>query len=232
MKSSASWRLVALGLCAITLAMPVVTWLVSTDGVVAYLSHSLPAGQSAYVFSKLLGLLAIVLLWLQIMAALAKRSPVLQGFVRLSGAAHALLGAMTLATIVTHAVLFIVASSMRTKHAAFDLLLPTFTHGYYRTFVSLGVIGFWISLMVVLAGCWRTSGHRAWRWVHKLAFAVFAAGFLHGISIGSETRFGLMMYVYAFMGLSLCAASLSLLWSGLRRPSILAGAKQVGVVHD
>lgn len=225
------WRVIALALCAITLAMPFVTWLIATNGAWAYLSHTLPAGQAAYVFSKLFGLLAIVLLWLQIMVALAKRSPALRGFVRLSVTGHALLGCATVATLITHAVLFIIASTLRTHHLALDLLVPNFTHGFYRSFVSFGVIALWISLIVLLAGWRRTRAARPWRWVHRLAFVVFAAGFLHGIVIGSETRFGFMTYVYAFMGLSVGAATLSLVWVHLRQPAVLS-SKAVGVVHD
>jgi DMSO/TMAO reductase YedYZ heme-binding membrane subunit len=213
----------AAGACVLTLAAPFAAWLVATGDPLVYFSHSAPAGQAPYVFSKLFGLLTIVLMWLQAMSALAKDSPALRGFMRLKGSHHALLGAAVLASAVSHVALFIVASTLRTQHIAFDLLLPTSAHGFYRTFIGVGAVAFWLLLFVVFAGWRRYRGHARWRWVHRLAFVVFGLAFLHGITVGSETRFGLMKYVYAFMGLSLTAALLSRLWEHARRPALANG---------
>lgn len=225
-------RALAFTACALTLAMPFASWLIATGNPFAYLSHAAPAGQALYVMSKLFGLVTIVLLWLQAMSALAKNTPALQGFLRIRGAHHALLGLAVLASASLHAALFIGASTLRTHHVALDLLVPTFSHGFYRTFVSVGAIAFWLLLIVVLAGWRRFAGYARWRWVHRLAFAVFGLGFLHGIVVGSETRFGLMKYVYAFVGLSVAAALLSLLWVGVRRFAVAKGIAHVSPARD
>lgn len=225
-------RVLAPALCAISLVIPLITWFIATGNPIQYFSHSLPPGQALYIFSKLFGLATIVLLWLQIMAALAKHSPVLHGFVRLTGSKHALLGIATFAAACTHAFLFIAATSLRTQHAAFELLVPTFTHGFFRTFVSLGVIAFWALLIVLFAGWRRSLGRVQWRWMHRLALLVFAAGFVHGITVGSETRFGLMTYVYAFMGLSVCTAALSCVLVSARRPRVAQGGAHAAAARD
>lgn len=203
--------------CAVTLAMPFVVWLGSTGNLFAYFTRAVPPGQALYVLSKLFGLLAIVMFWFQCMAALAKDTPVLRGFFRLDRSHHALLGAATFATALTHLILFVVASSFRTKHAAFNLLWPQFDQGFYRAYVSLGAMAFWLLVIAVFAGWRRLRGGLPWRWLHRLGFVVFALAFLHGISVGSETRFGVMKYVYAFVGLSLGTAVISRMWVAAQR---------------
>jgi hypothetical protein len=65
--------------------------------------------------------------------------------------------------------------------------------------------------------------------VHHGALPALALGYLHGISIGSETRYGLMAYVYAFIGLSILAAVSSWLWHGARN-QILARRARDGLI--
>lgn len=204
--------------CAITAAMAVAVWVDSTGNPNAYFSATVPPGQTLYVFSKLAALLGIVMLWFQAMAALAKVTPVLRGFPILRGRLHVLFGVATFVIILMHLALFVTASTIRTKHAALDLLLPTFSHGYYRTMVGIGAIAFWALVLAVFAGWRRLRGGRFAHWLHRLVFAVFTLAFVHGLTVGSETRFGLMKYVYAFIALSLGTAVLSRGWHLLRRP--------------
>ena len=230
--SARLFRAFAVAACVLTLVMPIATWLVATGDPFAYLAHSAPAGQELYVLSKLFGLLTIVLLWLQVMSALAKDAPALHGFVRMRGSRHALLGCGVLATALLHAGLFMGASTLRTGHVALGLLVPTFEHGFYRTFVSVGAVALWLLLVVVFAGWRRSAGHARWRWLHRLAFVGFGLGFLHGITVGSETRFGAMMYVYAFVGLSVLAAVVSRLWVSLKRPALAKGIAHVSPARE
>lgn len=216
-ESSFLRRTLAPVICWVTFSMPFAVWFVSTDSPAAYFSAAVPPGQTFYVFSKLFGLLAMVMLWFQAMAALAKDTPALEGFPRLQGRQHAVFGVVLFVVVLVHLSLFVVASTLRTKHSALDLLLPTFEHGYYRAMVGLGAIAFWMLVLVMFAGWRRLRGVVPWRWIHRLGFIVFSLGFLHGITVGSETRFGLMKYVYAFIGLSLGTAVISRLWKEVRR---------------
>jgi DMSO/TMAO reductase YedYZ heme-binding membrane subunit len=210
-------RLIALALCAITILMPLAIWWQSIGGLQAYLQHSVPPGQIAYVFSKLFALLAIVLCWFQVMAALAKRdTPVLRGFPLLGTRTHVALGVATFVVVSIHLGLFVLASTQRTQHLALNLLVPSFDEGFFRTMVSLGAIAFWLLLVAVVAGRQRLARRRGWVWMHRVVFIALALGFAHGMMIGSESRYGAMKYVYAFVGLSIGAALASQLYQRLR----------------
>lgn len=212
-------RFLVPAVCAVTLMIPVIVWLVATHGPVPYFTHQVPPGQRFYILSKLCALLGLTLLWLQSMTALARFSPALRGFFSLPRLQHVLLGATTLILVGAHVGLFIAASTLRTGHLALPLLLPKFDQGFYASGISIGAIAVWLLLLVAIAGMMRARGHQWARWIHRISFAVFGLGFLHGIFIGSETRFGLMKYVYAFIGLSLATALLSWILAEVRRGS-------------
>jgi predicted ferric reductase len=216
-------RILAPAVCAVTFAMAMIVWFDATGNPVAYFSSTVPPGQSLYVFSKLFALLGIVMLWFQAMATLARTAPVLSGFPVLTRRAHMFIGMATLALILSHLLLFIAASTVRTGHAAFNLLLPTFEHGYYRMMVGLGAISVWLLVFAILAGWRRLTGGKMAKWLHRIVFVAMSIGFVHGMTVGSETRFGLMKYVYAFMGLSLGSAVVSWCWHSVRRTR-MAGA--------
>jgi predicted ferric reductase len=205
-------RLLVPTVCAVTLLIPVVVWLISTHRPLEYFTHLVPPGQRLYILSKLCGLLALAAFWFQCMTALARSAPAVRGFFSLTRRQHVMLGTATFVLVVAHLGLFIAASSIRTHHLTLPLLIPTFDQGFYTAFVSVGAIAFWILVAVIIAGILRARGYRIWRWLHRASLVVFALGFLHGITIGSETRFGLMKYIYAFIGLSLAAAVGSWIW--------------------
>lgn len=209
-------RILANAVCAITFAMAVVVWLDATGNPVAYFAGTVPPGQTLYVFSKLCALLGVVMLWFQAMSTLARSTPALMGFPILDRRSHAIFGLATFALLLTHLMLFIAASSIRTGHTAFDLLLPTFEHGYYRAMVGLGAIAAWLLAAAMFAGWRRLRGSKAATWFHRIAFAAMGLGLVHGMTVGSETRFGLMKYVYAFMCLSLGSALVSWIWQSAR----------------
>jgi predicted ferric reductase len=202
-------------MCGLTFAIPPLTWWISNGGPLAYATHNVPPGQSLFVASKLFALMALSLFWLQCMTALSRKTPALRGFFELTRRQHIVLGCVTAGVVLLHVGLFMTASTLRTHHAAWDLLVPTFVQGFYKTNISLGAIAFWLLLLALLAGVLRLRRSAIWPWVHRTIFIVFALGFLHGISIGSETRFGLMTYVYAFIGLSVSTAVGSWAWAVL-----------------
>jgi predicted ferric reductase len=209
-------RLLVPIVCAVTLLIPIVVWLIATHGPIPYFTHHVPPGQRLYILSKLCALLALTSFWFQSMTALARFSPVLSGFFSLSRSQHILLGVTTFVMVLAHVALFVSASSLRTGHLALPLLLPKFDQGFYTAFVSVGALALWLLILVVIAGVLRARRHAWARWVHRISFVVFGLGFLHGIAIGSETRFGLMKYAYAFIGLSLATALVSWVLVGVR----------------
>jgi predicted ferric reductase len=203
--------------CVVTLLIPVVVWLVSTGSPLPYLTRYVPPGQTVFAVSKLCALLGFAMFWLQSMTALARFAPALRGFLHLGRTQHILLGTTTFILIAAHLSLFIVASSLRTGHVTLALLLPRFDQGFYNTHIAFGASAFWLLLIAVAAGVARARGLFQVRWLHRLVILVFALGLLHGTAIGSETRFGMMRYVYAFIALSFGTAICSVIWLAIRR---------------
>lgn len=195
-------RLLTTLLKAVVLMAPWIVWAISERDLSVYLSSQVPPGQVYYVLSKLFGLVAISLVWWQCMAALSRNNPLSLGFEPLKRRAHIALGVSLAAMCVLHAGFFITAVSIRAGHFAGGLLLPHFFSGYYKFYVTLGLIALWCVFAVMWAGKMRKNNPKFYGYMHKLALAVFALGFLHGISVGTETRFGAMTYVYALMAIS------------------------------
>lgn len=204
-------------MCLSTLLIPLAVWRLSVGNPLDYFTYRVPPGQTLYAMSKLSGLLALAFFWLQCMTALARFAPALRGFIAFNRQQHVALGTTTFLLALIHVVLFIAASSARTGHSALHLLLPKFDAGFFSAYVSLGTIAFWGLGVAIYAGWRRWRGHEAWKWIHRGVLVVFTLGFLHGVSIGSETRLSLMAYLYAFIGLSLSVATCSAVWLECKR---------------
>ena len=215
---------------AAILVIPIFTWWRSVGDPSVYFTHSLPPGQSIFAFAKLAGLMAIGLFWTQALLAMAPRVPMFRGFPALNRRAHILLGAITTFLIASHVGLFVVASSLRKKVIAWDLLLPNFSHGYYFLCITLGAIALYILIIAVFAG-WRTHrGTRAWKKVHMLWLGVFIFALLHSIGIGSETRYGALRYVFFFIGSSLTLVIVARVWSSMHYRQKRLDPRETGVI--
>lgn len=201
-------RMIWIGLAVICCA-PLVVWMATVNDPMSYVRlNGLPPGQQLYLAAKLAGLFAFCLFWLQCLLALARHAPVVPGLPASDFRLHRRLGIATALLILAHVVCFVVAASLRTGHASWDLLLPNFTHGYYKFYLGLGAIAFWIVCLTVFAG-WRVSrGHARWKRIHLMWPAVFGLAFLHAFAIGTESRFGAMRYLMLFLVASLIIAGI------------------------
>jgi predicted ferric reductase len=184
--------------------VPLGLWLLTTGNPLFYFLEDTPPGQGLYVISKGFALLALSLFWFQCVAALTKSTPNIAGFFRLSPRAHKLIGSTLLALILAHVFLFFYAVSLRSGHFAFGVLIPSFSHGFYKFYVSLGVIALALLIVGLVAGILRSKYLNVFtRWGHRLWFVAFGLIFLHGVNIGTETRLGIMLYVYYFILVSI-----------------------------
>lgn len=206
-------NLALLALCC----APVSAWTLSVNDPMAYVRwDGLPPGQQWYLAAKLAGLLAFCLFWAQCVIALARHVPRLSTWLASDLRWHRNLGIVTALLLLAHVVLFVVAASLRTGHVAWDLLLPDFTHGYYRSSVALGAAGFWLVCLTVFAG-WRTMrGGRRWKSVHMLWPMVFGLVFWHAFAIGTESRYGAMRYIVLGLVVVVCIMGALRGWRALR----------------
>lgn len=211
-------RIVRLVLALVCCA-PLIVWLATVHHPLSYVRFGgMPPGQQLYLVAKLAGLLAFCLFWTQCVLALARHAPVLPGFPSSDLRLHRRLGLATVSLILVHVGCFVAATTMRTGHPAWDLLLPVFDQGFYKFNIGLGVVAFWIVCVTVFAG-WRTSrGARRWKAIHLLWPAVFGLAFWHAFTIGTESRFGGMRYLVLALVASLAVALLARWLRPRRRP--------------
>ena len=187
------------------LLIPGITHILHTGDWVAYFRDNSLDGQFLYILSKLIGLYAIVLLWLQLMSGLL-RIRLFDGWRPLI---HRNLGLVTLSLVVLHVTLFVAGVSIRNGHFAYKLLLPNLFGHYFQKIVALGVIALWLLIIATVCAVIRNRLPIVWKWGHRMMLVVFALGFMHSYLIGSEARSGGMLYLYYVMGISGMIAWLS-----------------------
>ncbi len=190
------------GFTVLMLAMavvPAVIWLQSTGDISIYFEYETPPGQVYYVLSKLTGMYAVFLLWLQVVLALAKKTKMGRKLPSRSINFHRNLGILSFSTLVLHIALFVTAVSIRKGYLAYELLLPNISHGFYAFAMTLGVLAFYGLILVVIAGYIRRRGIQRAKWFHRVSVVALYLTLIHCLMIGTETRYLIMMTIYIFM---------------------------------
>lgn len=206
---------------ALSLLIPIAVWWRSVGDPAFYFAGDLPAGQAAYAFAKLAGLLAISVFFFQALLGMASRVKLLGALPTLSTPAHVLLGISTASLIALHVSFFVVATSLRKNAPAWDLLLPNVSHGYYFASISLGVFALYLLALAVFAGHKVRKGGGRWKVVHMAWAPAFALALTHALAIGSETRFAPTQFLYTAIGTTLAgllAARVTTVFMGRRMP--------------
>lgn len=198
---------------AILLTVPAIVWLINLGEPLAYLSHRVPTGQILYIFSKLFALYALAFMTTQVFLGIQGRRSDLFRF-------HPTVGALTAIFVLLHLAAYIIAATLRSKHSALDVLIPTFNKGFLKLSVSLGVIAVYLLIAVMISGFLLLKRKRAFRFLHWLAYAVVMLGFLHSFFIGSETRQPVVAGYYAILLAAVFAALLKKIAPRLRRASM------------
>ena len=74
-------------------------------------------------------------------------------------------------------------------HFGLTAVLVPFASHYRPVWMGLGIVALYLLLAVwVSSRLRRRIGHRLWRQIHVLAFAVYRRATLHGLGTGSDTR--------------------------------------------
>lgn len=160
--------------------LPLLLWWQVIQSPLDYFLYPTPPGQLSYIFSRLSGLYAVLLLGIQVMLGISGRGG---RFFRY----HRLLGSLVVMTVVLHVGLFMIAVWLRSGTSPLDLLIPKFSEGYFNFSLGLGVLAFWLIPVVVVAGVKRIDKTSLWSYVHKVALSVFLLVVLHSLLIGTET---------------------------------------------
>jgi sulfoxide reductase heme-binding subunit YedZ len=95
-----------------------------------------------------------------------------------------------------------------------DAVIP-FAGAYRPLWLGLGATAFDLLLAVsVTSGLRGRIGHRAWRLVHWLAYAVWPVAVLHGLGTGSDATQGWMEAIYVGCGAAVTIALLTRIMLG------------------
>lgn len=199
--------------------LAIVLWCLLAGNPFIYMFIPAPAGQSLYLISKLLGMLAVTGIGWQAVAGLL--SVFSQNTDRTSTLHwHRINGTITVALALGHILSFVTAVSIRSNHFAYKVFLPDFS-SWYQTHVFIGVIAFLLLLITVLRPLlnWKKVIRGFERGWHALAILAFPLILWHALSIGSETRNTLMLLLFSML-------SLLIIWALiLRLQQIIKGRK-------
>lgn len=168
--------------------LPLVLWQLTSD-VMSYFYYGAPKGQLGYVFSKLFGLYAVLLLWYQTVSALLKNTNYIKVLPQWAWLYHQRLGMLAILIVIFHIVCFITAASLRQEALALDLLLPNF-QDFYHTAITIGVGSFLVLLPAAIAALLRRKLPTLWKDIHRSMVFIVLSGLLHGYLIGTESRYG------------------------------------------
>lgn len=170
-------------LWAIAFTAPLLRWLWHTGNPLDYFTYNAPIGQIPYLLSKLMALFALSLLVMQFLLMLLRRKRILSGR---SVKQHAFVGIGILVFATAHIVLFVAAKSLRAEYLAWETVLPNFGHGYYKSMLSVGSLGFLGLMLTIAAGLKSTKSKKTFNLMHKISYLSFGIIFVHLLSIGSE----------------------------------------------
>jgi DMSO/TMAO reductase YedYZ heme-binding membrane subunit len=82
-----------------------------------------------------------------------------------------------------------------------DVLIPFYSN-FSTLYLSLGILGFYILLIVIFTSIWfRLKYKRTWRSVHYFVYALFAFSVVHGFFMGTDSRTMIMQAVYISISL-------------------------------
>jgi DMSO/TMAO reductase YedYZ heme-binding membrane subunit len=120
-------------------------------------------------------------------------------------------------------------------HFGLGAVLIPFASHYRPLWMGLGIVALYLLLAVWISTRLRQRiGHRLWRQIHVLAFAVYGAATLHGLGTGSDTRTIWAIALYAtsvgLVGTLLAIRLLAPAGRGSRPRPVAAGAAAVAVL--
>ncbi len=120
-------------------------------------------------------------------------------------------------------------------HFGLAAVLVPFASHYRPIWMGLGIVALYLLLAVWVSTRMRHRiGHRLWRQIHVLAFAVYGAATLHGLGTGSDTRTTWAVALYAtsvgLVGTLLAIRLLAPAGRGVRSRPLAAFAAGVAVL--
>jgi sulfoxide reductase heme-binding subunit YedZ len=156
------------------------------------------------------GIVAYLLLWFSMLLGLGVTS---KSFDRLLDRLftydfHQFISLLSIAFVVLHVAVLLLDRYM--PYSVWQILIP-FTSPYRPFWVGIGVIGFYLTLLVTVTFYLRKQiGMRAFRLIHVLSLVGYLGATLHGIYAGTDSPLPSMQLLYK--GTALVVIFLTIFW--------------------
>jgi sulfoxide reductase heme-binding subunit YedZ len=197
----------------------VVLWLAQSQGAQPIASavgalFAIDTVQTWWYVTRAAGLTSYILLWLSTVWGMAIPTKILSPAVEgtYSYDFHEFLSLLGLGFVLLHVI--VLALDKYLPFSIWQLLIP-FINSYRPLWVGLGIIGFYLFLLVTLTFYMRQSiGTRAFRSIHMLSLFGYLGATLHGLFAGTDSALAVTKLLYG--GTFLVVVFLTAYWLVLK----------------
>ncbi len=199
-----------------------VLWL-SQGGTVISALFAMDTVQAWWYVTRAAGLTSYILLWLSMVWGMAIASKIFSPTVEgtYSYDFHEFLSLLGLGFVLLHVIVLLLDKFL--PFTIWQILIP-FVDSYRPMWVGLGVIGFYIFLLVTVTFYMRGSiGSQAFRSIHILSLLGYLGATLHGLFAGTDSALPVTTAIYA--GTFLVVVFLTVYWLVMKRLSKPADKK-------
>jgi predicted ferric reductase len=171
--------------------------------------------QAWWYVTRAAGLTSYILLWLSMVWGMAISTKILTPAVEggYSYDFHEFLSLLGLGFVLLHVVVLVLDKYL--PFSVWQILIP-FVDSYRPLWVGLGIIGFYIFLLVTVTFYMRqTIGSKAFRSIHALSLVGYLGATLHGLFAGTDSALPITTWIYA--GTFLIVVFLTVYWLAMKR---------------
>jgi len=158
---------------------------------------SLSSQQTMWYITRAAGLTSYVLIWLSVVWGLAIPSKIFDRFIKgnFSYDFHEFLSLAAIGFVLLHMIVLLFDGYM--PYSLTQLLVP-FLSPYRPTWVGIGAIGFYLTLLVTVTFYLRSRiGMKVFKVIHYLSLVSYIGATLHGFFAGTDSSLLSVMGLYA-----------------------------------
>lgn len=194
----------------LTVSLVLSVWLKSVGNPLAYIVSGYPPGQGYYIFSKLMGLVSLIVFGIQGLTGVYR--PFFNKI--FPQKAHQYLGVAVFTAMLLHVAGFLTATTIRSGYFTGHLLLPD-VDDFYHARITVGVGALLLTTIAVSSRAIRIEPLA--KYLHWLTIpAVYLASW-HALAIGTETRTPLIQTLIFIILVALSIGLLNNVYKGLSR---------------
>jgi predicted ferric reductase len=149
-----------------------------------------------WYISRASGLMAYLLVWLSTIWGFAISSKIFDSYIErvFTYDFHEHLSLLSLGFVLLHAIVLLLDHVE--PMSLMEILIP-FTSGYRPFWTGIGIIAFYLSILVTVTFYIRTwISMKTFRTIHYLSVAVYVGALLHGLYTGTDSALNWTQYMY------------------------------------